>query len=40
MPLFATILIKIDGEEFIKNLSFGNIPLMVLSSNCVLSKDK
>ena len=35
-PVFATLNIKIDDEEYNINSSIGNIPLMVLSDNCNL----
>ena len=40
IPVFATVSIKIDQEEFIKNLPFCDMPLMVLSNNCILNKHK
>ena len=41
ISLFATFKITInDSEEFVKNLSLGEIPLMVMSNKCTLFQDQ
>lgn len=37
IPLFATLTVNVDGEEFRKSFSLGEIPVMLLSQNCSLA---
>lgn len=36
MPLFVTLNISVDGEEYRKSFSMGDMPVMLLSRHCVL----
>lgn len=37
IPLFVTLNVKIDDEDFRKSFSMGDIPVMMLSKNCILN---
>lgn len=38
IPLFLTLNISVDGEEYRKSFSMGDVPVMLLSKNCILAE--